>query len=117
MTMLIPATFSALMGLAFTACTPAADGNGNIVAATTSNQPSANTVDNTEEEGIYAKIQTSKGTMVLVFRADKAPNHVKNFVDLARKGVPAIPPKQILASATLPSCRRIQKPAHTAETS
>ncbi|HVS30195.1 MAG TPA: peptidylprolyl isomerase [Thermoanaerobaculia bacterium] len=33
-----------------------------------------------------AEIQTTKGSIVIRFFADKAPNHVKNFVDLAEKG-------------------------------
>jgi len=33
-----------------------------------------------------AELQTSKGTIIIRFYPDKAPNHVKNFVDLAEKG-------------------------------
>jgi peptidyl-prolyl cis-trans isomerase B (cyclophilin B) len=35
---------------------------------------------------LVAEITTSKGPLVLAFRPDKAPRHVQNFVDLARKG-------------------------------
>jgi cyclophilin family peptidyl-prolyl cis-trans isomerase len=35
---------------------------------------------------LVAEVSTSKGTLVLSFRADKAPRHVKNFVELSRKG-------------------------------
>jgi len=35
---------------------------------------------------VVAEMETSAGTMVLGFYPDVAPNHVKNFVDLAKKG-------------------------------
>jgi len=35
---------------------------------------------------VVAEVQTTAGTMVLGFYPDVAPGHVKNFVDLARKG-------------------------------
>jgi len=38
------------------------------------------------DSNIVAELETSAGTMVLGFYPDKAPNHVKNFADLARKG-------------------------------
>jgi peptidyl-prolyl cis-trans isomerase B (cyclophilin B) len=37
-------------------------------------------------EGVQARMQTSAGTMVFEFFPDKAPGHVKNFVDLSEKG-------------------------------
>jgi peptidyl-prolyl cis-trans isomerase B (cyclophilin B) len=36
--------------------------------------------------GLTATVRTSSGEMKLEFFADKAPGHVKNFVDLAEKG-------------------------------
>ena len=33
-----------------------------------------------------AVIQTNLGNMTVEFFPDKAPNHVKNFLDLAKKG-------------------------------
>lgn len=39
-----------------------------------------------EYEGVTATVTTSVGTMKFEFFPDKAPGHVKNFVDLAEKG-------------------------------
>ena len=36
--------------------------------------------------GVTAVVKTSSGAMTLEFFEDKAPGHVKNFVDLAEKG-------------------------------
>jgi len=64
----------------------AASAAGTAAAAGTPAAGAAAAVNPADYAGLVAEIQTNKGTMVLVFRADKAPNHVKNFVDLARKG-------------------------------
>ena len=37
-------------------------------------------------KGVTAEVVTSAGTMKFEFFTDKAPRHVKNFVDLAEKG-------------------------------
>lgn len=37
-------------------------------------------------DGVKAVLDTSAGQMTLEFFPDKAPGHVKNFVDLAEKG-------------------------------
>ena len=37
-------------------------------------------------ESAHAVIETGKGEIEIEFLADKAPGHVKNFLDLARKG-------------------------------
>jgi peptidyl-prolyl cis-trans isomerase B (cyclophilin B) len=42
-----------------------------------------NTVDYTKKRAI---IETNKGAITLKFFPDVAPNHVKNFIDLAEKG-------------------------------
>ena len=62
---------------------------------TTSSQPAAVTTtaqpaDEEKPMSYYqdkvAEIQTTKGNIVIRFFPDKAPNHVKNFIDLAEKG-------------------------------
>ena len=85
------------------ACSPASQD----VATTTDSQPTASTTTETtssepaaattaqpadEEKPMsyyqdkVAEIQTTKGNIVIRFFPDKAPNHVKNFIDLAEKG-------------------------------
>jgi len=40
----------------------------------------------TEKRDVTAELETTEGTLVLGFFPDKAPGHVKNFLDLAEKG-------------------------------
>lgn len=39
-----------------------------------------------EYDGVTAELETSAGNIVLEFLPEKAPGHVKNFLDLAEKG-------------------------------
>ena len=43
-------------------------------------------LDRADLANLEAVMETDKGTMVFGFHADKAPNHVRNFLDLAQKG-------------------------------
>jgi peptidyl-prolyl cis-trans isomerase B (cyclophilin B) len=40
----------------------------------------------TKDQGVTAVMETSSGSMTLEFFPEKAPGHVKNFIDLAEKG-------------------------------
>jgi peptidyl-prolyl cis-trans isomerase B (cyclophilin B) len=53
------------------------------VAAATAAKESSMTEGDTN---VVAEVETTAGTLVLGFLPDVAPGHVKNFVDLARKG-------------------------------
>lgn len=60
-------------------------------AATTTETAAAAPVTEEEKpmsyyEGKVAEIKTGKGTIVVRFFPDVAPNHVRNFIDLAEKG-------------------------------
>jgi peptidyl-prolyl cis-trans isomerase B (cyclophilin B) len=43
-------------------------------------------LETTDPAAIEAALVTSKGTMVVTFFADKAPNHVRNFLRLSQQG-------------------------------
>ncbi len=43
-------------------------------------------MSNSSYDGVQATLETSEGSMTFEFFGDKAPGHVKNFVDLCEKG-------------------------------
>jgi len=55
-----------------------------VVAAV--NGPGARSVDDPKKGDEVAVLDTSLGKVVLMFYPDKAPNHVKNFIKLAKEG-------------------------------
>jgi cyclophilin family peptidyl-prolyl cis-trans isomerase len=55
-------------------------------AGTAAAAASKDTPVNPYDLNVVAELETTAGTMVLGFYPDVAPGHVKNFVDLARKG-------------------------------
>jgi len=67
------------------ATTEAAAGTGGVMTDTT---PTAAPEEKpmSEYQDKVAEIHTSKGEIDIRFFPDKAPNHVKNFIDLANKG-------------------------------
>ena len=88
--------FTALLFLLLAACTaPGDDTAPSETSLTTVESADTTAVEPTttaEEEkpmseitGKVADIQTSKGTITIRFFPEKAPNHVRNFIDLAEK--------------------------------
>lgn len=43
-------------------------------------------MSNSSYDGVQATLETTEGSMTFEFFCDKAPGHVKNFVDLCEKG-------------------------------
>jgi cyclophilin family peptidyl-prolyl cis-trans isomerase len=98
----------AALALAVVSCTPASTGNNAAVSeASTSATTSTTTTASTTEASIppaaattaaeenkpmsqyqnkVAELHTSAGEIDIRFYPDVAPNHVKNFIDLAEKG-------------------------------
>jgi cyclophilin family peptidyl-prolyl cis-trans isomerase len=94
----------ALLAVAVAACTPANTANNEAVTQTDTNTtssatsteasvPPASTTTAAEEnrpmsqyQNKVAELHTSAGEIDIRFFPDVAPNHVKNFIDLAEKG-------------------------------
>jgi peptidyl-prolyl cis-trans isomerase B (cyclophilin B) len=91
-----------LLSLALTACAQTGNENAStgtetdtaattatettaIAAETTQSEPAAQEIDMSQYENKVAEIHTSAGEIDVRFFPDVAPNHVKNFIDLASK--------------------------------
>jgi cyclophilin family peptidyl-prolyl cis-trans isomerase len=103
--MLLNNVIYALLAVAVTACSPASNANSEATAtqtdimttssatATEATVPPAAPTTAAEEkkpmshyENKVAELHTSAGEIDIRFFPDVAPNHVKNFIDLAEKG-------------------------------
>jgi cyclophilin family peptidyl-prolyl cis-trans isomerase len=69
-----------------TAVTTATETTTSAAAETTSATPPAQEKSMSQYENKVAEIHTSAGEIDIRFFPDVAPNHVKNFIDLATKG-------------------------------
>ena len=69
-----------------TSSTVAAEPEPEAAAPTTTEPPREREKPMSAYENKVAEIKTTKGTIVMRFYPDVAPNHVKNFIDLAEQG-------------------------------
>lgn len=81
MTMPMTTMFAAFFGLMLNACGGDQPGGFVATSAGSEDQPQPTTVNNAE--GLFARIKTNKGTIVIRMEYEKAPLTVANFVALA----------------------------------
>jgi cyclophilin family peptidyl-prolyl cis-trans isomerase len=104
--MLLKNVIYALLAVAVAACTPANNANNETTATTETNTASSATTSEasapppattssaaaeenrpmSQYQNKIAELHTSAGEIDIRFFPDAAPNHVKNFIDLAEKG-------------------------------
>ena len=105
--MLLKNVIYALLAVAVASCTPASTGNNETTTAQTETTMTTSSATATEAtvppattssaaaeenrpmsqyENKVAELHTSAGEIDIRFYPDVAPNHVKNFIDLAEKG-------------------------------
>jgi cyclophilin family peptidyl-prolyl cis-trans isomerase len=65
---------------------PATTSDATATTATAAGKPASQEKSMTQSQDKVAEIKTSSGDIHIRFFPDVAPNHVKNFIDLAQKG-------------------------------